>query len=170
MICLTSNMRRLRSFSNERLLLFSILVLRYVILVSGFDAVVSVAEALPVALIPEEHAISSVRFDVIHIGRLDVTAFLHALHTQWMRLKVTLACFVPCGAIAAAACGTSVFRVEGTVLVTVFRTVRYERRTAGMSARGLWSAWHRLCLLPQVWSHSERGGQSRIVEVCLWPV
>ena len=83
---------------------FSILVLRGVILVPGFDAVVSVTEALPVALIPEENAVSSVRFDVIHIGRLDVAALLQALHTQRMCFKVTLACSVPCSAVASAAC------------------------------------------------------------------
>ena len=131
------------------------------ILVSGFDAVVSVAEALPVALIPEENIVSSVRHDVIHIGRLDVASLLHALHTQRMRLKVTLAGLVPCGAIASAACGASVLRVEGTVLVTVLGTVRNERCTAGMSAWCLWSAWHCLCLLSTVVFHSDRGGQLR---------
>ena len=58
----------------------SVLVLRGVILVSGFHAVVPVAEALPVALIPEENAVSSVRCDVIDIGRLDIASCLHALN------------------------------------------------------------------------------------------
>ena len=82
----------------------SILVLRGVILVSGLDAVVTVAEALPVAPVPEENTVSSVRLDVIHIGRLDVASLLQALHTQRMGLKVTLACLVPCCAVASAAC------------------------------------------------------------------
>ena len=82
----------------------SILVLRGVILVSGLDAVVTVAEALPVAPVPEENTVSSVRFDVIDIGRLDVVALLHALHTQRMCLKVTLAGSVPRRAVASAAC------------------------------------------------------------------
>lgn len=82
----------------------SILVLRGVIFVSGLDAVMTVAEALPVALIPEENAISSVRLDVIDIGCLDVAALLQALHTQRMCFKVTLACSVPCSAVSSAAC------------------------------------------------------------------
>jgi len=82
----------------------SILVLRGVILVSGLDAVVTMAEALPVALIPEESTVSSVRLDVIDIGRLDVAVLLQALHTQRMCLKVTLAGLVPCSAVASAAC------------------------------------------------------------------
>ena len=126
---------------------FSILVLRGVILVPGLDAVVSVTEALPVALIPEEHAVSSVRLNVIDIGRLDVAALLHALHTQRMCLKVTLACFVPRCTVASASCGTCVLRVEGTMLVTVLATVRNKGCTAGMPARCIRSARHVLCLL-----------------------
>lgn len=105
------------------------------ILVSGLDAVVSVTEALPVALIPEENTVSSVRLDMVDIGRLDVASGLKALHTQRMRLKVTLAGSVPCGTVASAACGACLLRVEGTVLFTVLRTVGNECGTAGMPAR-----------------------------------
>lgn len=114
------------------------------IFVSGLNAVVSVTEALPVALIPEENTVSSVRLDVIHIGRLDVASLLQALHTQRMCLKVTLAGSVPCRSVASAACGACLLRVEGTVLVTVLRTVGNECGTAGMSARFVWSVRHRL--------------------------
>ena len=74
------------------------------ILVSCLDTVMTVAEALPIALIPEQCVVTTVRSDVIDIGCPDVVTFLHALHTQWVRFKVTLACFVPCTAIAAATC------------------------------------------------------------------
>lgn len=116
------------------------------ILIPGLDTVMSVTEALPVAPVPEENAVSSVRLDVIHIGRLDVAALLHALHTQRMCLKVTLAGSVPCGTVASAVCGACLLRVEGSVLVTVLRTVGNERCTAGMPARCVRSAWHDLCL------------------------
>jgi hypothetical protein len=43
---------------------------------SGFDTVMAVAQGLPVALVPEELLISSVRDDVINVGCLDVLAFL----------------------------------------------------------------------------------------------
>ena len=113
------------------------------ILVSGFDTVVTVTEALPVALIPEQYAVTSVRLDVIYIGRLDIAPLFH---TQRMRLKVTLAGSVPCRAIASAACGACVLRMEGTVLVTVFGAVRYERSTAGVTAWGIRSLGHWLHL------------------------
>ena len=125
----------------------SVLVLRGVILVSGLDAVVSVAEALPVALIPEENAVSSVRLDVVDISRLDVPPLLQALHTQRMGFKVTLSGFVPCSAISSASCRACLLRVERTVLVTVLRAVRNESRAAGMPTWCVRSAWHRLCLL-----------------------
>ena len=146
MTCLTN----WRVIDEEELLIrgsFSVLVLRGVILVSGLDAVMTVAEALPVALIPEENTVSSVRLDVIHIGRLDVASLLQALHTQRICLKVTLAGSVPCRSVASAACGACLLRVEGTVLFTVLRTVGNECCTAGMPARCVRSAWHDLCLL-----------------------
>ena len=74
------------------------------IFLACLDAMMTVAKALPIALIPEQCVVTSVRSDVIDIGRLDVVTFLHALYTQWVCLKVTLACFVPCTAIAAATC------------------------------------------------------------------
>lgn len=102
---------------------FSILVLRGVIFVSGLNAVVSVTEALPVALVPEENTVSSVRLDVIHIGRLDVASLLQAFHTQWVCFKVALAGSVPCCTVASTSCGACFLRMEGTVLLTVLRTV-----------------------------------------------
>ncbi len=126
--------------------LLSILVLRGVIFISSFHAVVAVAKALPVTLIPEENAVSSVGLDMIDIGRLDVAPLLQALHTQRVRLKVTLACLVPCCSVAAASSGACVLRMEETVLVAVLDAVGHERRTAGMTAWCLWSAWHCLHL------------------------
>lgn len=122
--------------------LHSVLVLRGVIFLSGFDAVVAVTEALPVALIPEENTVSSVRLDVINIGCLNVATCLHALHTQRMRFKVMLAGSVPSHAVPSASSGACVLRVESTVFVTVLGAVWYKRRTTGMPARRLWSAWH----------------------------
>jgi len=58
------------------------------ILVPRLDGVVAVAERLPVALIPKELLVSSVRNDVVNVGRLDVPAFLHALYAERVRLKV----------------------------------------------------------------------------------
>ncbi len=121
------------------------------ILVAGLDAVMTVAEALPIALIPEQHVVSPMRFDVIHIGRLDISSFLHALHTQRMRFKITLACSVPCSTVASASGRACVLRMEGTMLITVFCAVGNERCAAGMLAWGVRSVghWLHLRLLPR---------------------
>lgn len=59
---------------------FSVLLLRGVILVSGFDTVTGMAEALPIVLIPKENLIASMRFDVVNISRLNVATVFHTLH------------------------------------------------------------------------------------------
>jgi hypothetical protein len=59
---------------------WSVFVLRGVILVSCLYAVTRMTEALPVALIPKEYLVASMRFDVIHISRLNIASTLHALH------------------------------------------------------------------------------------------
>lgn len=125
---------------------FSVFVLRDVILVSCLYAVTRMTEALPVALIPEENLVTSMWLDVIHISCLDIASTLQTLYAQRMRFKVTLASFVPRPAVASAVCGACVLRMEGTVLVTVLRTIGNERCTAGMSARCIWFAGHRHCL------------------------
>lgn len=129
------------------------------ILVSGFDTVVTMTEALPVALIPEQYAVASVWLDVIDISRLDVAPCLHALHTQWMRFKVTLTSFVPCTAVASAACGACVLRMKWSMLVAVLSAVGNKGCTAWVSAWCIWSAGHCLCLLPSL--SLVRDGQPR---------
>jgi len=79
-------------------------ILRIVIFISGFDAVMPMAKRLPVTLIPEELVISSMRDDVVNVGCLNVLAFPHALNAQGVCLKVSLACLLPCSAIASACC------------------------------------------------------------------
>ena len=76
-----------RGVSHIGELLFSVPIFRRMIFVTRLDAVMSVAERLPVALIPEQNAVTAVRFDVVDIGRLDVTSCLQALYTQRMPLK-----------------------------------------------------------------------------------
>ena len=111
----------------------------------------TVAEALPIALIPEQGAVAAMRDDMIHIGRLDIAPLFHALHTQRMRFKITLAGFVPCSTVASASGRACVLRMEGTMLITVFCAVGNERCAAGMLAWGVRSVglWLHLRLLPR---------------------
>lgn len=104
----------------------SVLVLRCVILVACLDAVVTVAERLPVAFVPEENLVSAVWSDVIHIGRLDVASSLQALNTQRMDFEVTLACLVPSAAVASLRCRSDVLRMQRLVFITVLRAIGNE--------------------------------------------
>ena len=146
---------------------FSVLVLMGVILVSGFDTVTGMAEALPIVLIPKENLVTSMRLDVIYISRLDIASMLHALHTQRMCLKVTLAGSVPRPAVAAAASGACILRMERTVLAAVLGAVWHEHRTAGVSAWGIGSAGHWHCLHS---FHCDRAVSPAVLIVGLWSV
>ena len=104
------------------------------VLGAGLDAVVAVAEGLPVALIPEEQAVAAVRDDVVNVRRPDVPALLHALHTQRVRFKVTPTGLLPCPAVTPVAGAPHLLRVERLVGIAVFLPMRYERGAAGMTA------------------------------------
>ena len=120
----------------------SVPVLRVVVFSSCYDSVMSVAESLPVVLIPEQDAVAAMRYDMVNVSCLDVSPRLHALNTQRMCFKVSFSSFVPCAAVTTAACGACILRVKCFVLLTVFRAIRYERCTAGMLAWCVRSAWH----------------------------
>jgi hypothetical protein len=105
------------------------------------------AERLPVALVPEERLVSSMWYDVVHVGGLDVLAFLHALHAERVRLQVTLACLLPCPAVSTGTGAPYLLRMERLVYLTVLGTVRNQRGTAWMTAGGVWSIRHFILLL-----------------------
>ena len=60
------------------------MILGRLILPPRLDTVVPVAQGLPVAPVPEELLITTVRDYMVNIRCLHVSAFLHALRTQWL--------------------------------------------------------------------------------------
>ena len=62
------------------------MILRRLILPPRLDTVMAMAQGLPVAPVPEELLITTVRNDVVDVRCFDVPAFLHALHTQRVHL------------------------------------------------------------------------------------
>lgn len=72
------------------------------------------AEGLPVAPVPEEGLVSTMRSDVVDHRCLGVARWrlLHTLHTQWVALKVTLALPLPPTAVATPRCGAGDLWVE----------------------------------------------------------
>ena len=118
------------------------------VLGAGLDTVVAVAECLPVALVPEEQSVAAVRDDVVNVRGPDVLAFLHALHTQRMRFKITPARLLPCPAVAPVAGAPHLLRVEWLVDIAEFLPMRYERGAAGMAAGCVRTGRHICHLLP----------------------
>ena len=90
-------------YSRFRFLISVIPIHHILILRVRLDAVVPVTQALPVALIPEQLRITTVRYDVIYIRSFHVPAFLHALHTERMGLQVLFSGFLPLTSVTAAA-------------------------------------------------------------------
>ena len=107
---------------------------RCLVLSSGLGAVASVAERLPVGLIPEQSPVSTVRDNVVHISGLDVATFLQALHAQGMRKKESLSRLLPCRTVAQLCRRTILLRVKRFVLVAVLRSGGNQCCTAGMLA------------------------------------
>ena len=87
------------------------MILRRLILPPRLDTVMAMAQGLPVAPVPEELLITTVRNDVVDVRCLHVPSFLHALHTQWVRLKVLLPGFPPSRSVTSARCGPHLFRM-----------------------------------------------------------
>ena len=79
------------------------------------------------------------RYDVVNIGRLHITPFLHALYTQGMRIQIPLPGFLPFAAVASTRRAPIVLRMQGPVLLAVFCPIWDKRSAAGMSAWYIWS-------------------------------
>ena len=95
------------------------MILRCLVLSPRFHTVVTMAKGLPVAPIPEELLVSTVRNNVVNVRCLDVPAFLHALHTQRVCLKVLLPGFLPRTAVASARSRPYLFWMHRLVSVAI---------------------------------------------------
>ena len=122
----------------------SVPILRVVVLAPGLLTMATMAERLPVAFVPEERRITTMRDDMINVGRFHIPFLLHALHTQRMRCQVTFPGFLPSGTIPTLRGGAHLFRVLAGMLVTVFLSPGYQPRTAGMGAGMVWKMRHKL--------------------------
>ena len=101
-------------------------------------------QAPPVALVPEQFWITAMRGDVVNHCRFHIPRrlFLHAQHTQRVRLQIFPAGFLPLPSVPSLGGRSHFLRMKRFVLLTILLTVRDESCTAGMSARCVWSVWH----------------------------
>ena len=106
--------------------------------------VAGLTESLPVAFIPHQMRITTVRNDMVDHGRCREPSLCFAPHTQRMPAEVRLAQSLPLAAVATLGGRRSVW-VQGLVFVAV-RTLG-QSRTAGMLARFQCLPRHRRHLL-----------------------
>ena len=118
------------------------MILRRLVLSPRLHAVVTVAQRLPVAPVPEQLHVTPVGLYVIHVRCLHVSSFLHALHAQRVLLKVLLPGLLPSATVATAGSGPYLLRMQCFVFLTILLPRRDQRRAAGMPARDLWFCWH----------------------------
>ena len=95
------------------------MILRCLVLSPRFHTVVTMAKGLPVASVPEELLVTTMRNDVIDVRCLHVPSFLHALHTQRVRLKILLPGFLPRTAVASTRSGPYLLGVQYFVTVAI---------------------------------------------------
>ena len=122
------------------------MIFRRLVLSPRLHAVVPVAKRLPVAPVPEQLHVTTVRNDVIHVRRLHVPAFLHALHAQRVSLKILFPGFPPSAAVTSAGSGPYFLRMQCFVFLTILLPRRNKRCATGMPARDLWFCRHSLLL------------------------
>ena len=96
----------------------SIKILRVTVLTSGFLVVAGLAKSLPVAFVPHQMRITTVRNDMVDHGRCREPSLCLAPHTQRMLPQVRLAEPLPLAAVATLSGRRSVW-VQGLMLCTI---------------------------------------------------
>ena len=104
----------------------------------GLDAVMALAQGLPVAPVPEELLISPVRNDMINVCGFHKFPILQALHTQRMHTQILFSRLLPLAAVTAFCRRPHFLGVQQSMLLTVFSIRRHQCRAAGMRTRFLW--------------------------------
>ena len=114
-------------------------VSRPVILPPSFPVMTRFTEWLPIAPIPEQFLVTTVRNNVIHNRCFGIASLLSAFRTQRVALKERFACLLPAAAVAAL-CGRPCYlRMEMLVFLAKLCSRLNQFRTAGMSTGDSWS-------------------------------
>ena len=104
------------------------------ILPTSFLIMAALTKSLPVAPVPEQFHITTVRNYMIDIRSLHVPSFLHALRAKRMCLQEGFSCFPPGSSVASAGSGPYLLWVHGLVPFTIFLPWLYQLRAARMPA------------------------------------
>ena len=122
------------------------MILRRLILPPRLDTVMAMAQGLPVAPVPEELLITTVRNDVVNVRCLHVPSFLHALHAQRVCLKVLFPGFPPSRSVTSSGSGPYLFRMLSRMFIAVFSSPWHKPGTARVSTGVIRCSWHPIFL------------------------
>lgn len=111
------------------------MIMRCLIFIPRLLIVTMLAECLPIALVPEQLRISSVRCDMVHDCCLGVSSFLQTTLTERMRLKKRFAYLLPSSVVATMVSRPYLLRMHLLMLGTVLLSWWNQFWTARLSAR-----------------------------------
>ena len=82
------------------------------------------------------------RFNMIDIRCFNVSAFFQAFHAKRVFLQICFPGFLPCPSVSSVRCRTALFRMQGSVFITVLLSGRNQCTAAGVFAWHVRFVWH----------------------------
>lgn len=116
---------------------------RIAVLIPCFFIMAAFTKRLPIAFIPEQLLVSSVRNDMIHNRCFGQLSCLFTFSTEWMSHQVMLPGFLPLASVPTLAGILSVIFVQSSMLLTILSTSGCDQlRTHRMLTWNARSVWH----------------------------
>ena len=84
------------------------------------------------------------RFNMIDICSLNVSALFQALHTKRMFLQICFSGFLPCASVSSVRSRAVLFRMQGSVFIAVLLSGRNQCTAARVFAWHIRFVWHRI--------------------------
>ena len=120
----------------------SVLVLDVPVFGHRLMVMAALAKGLPVRFVPEQFRITAMRFDMIHDGRRDETAFCFATDAPGMTFQEELPGLLPFPAVTTCLCTGSVALALPFMFLTIFSSIRHQPGAARIFAGCLRSSGH----------------------------
>ena len=120
----------------------SVVVGRAAVLQPCLPVVVFLAKRSPVASVPEQNRIASVRTNVVNHRGLDVPSLGSTHDAQWMSGEKLLAGLLPRSPVSAGGCRARILWMKRTMLLAVLSPALHQLRTAWVSTGALGPIWH----------------------------
>lgn len=137
----------------------SVVIQRIPIRGTGFVIVAGLAQRLPVALVPEEFRIATMRDDVVNDRRGNISSVPLTLSAQRMPMKVSLRRLLPSPGVSALTGRPCILRMQAGMRVTILPASRHQPWAAGMDTGVIRQSRHAQRLLHLPADHVPAGFQ-----------